>query len=541
MTESEPRSAHAAATSRIGPARSALLAAYGTLLVVQVAALWILGRGISPAAGFPLDDAWIHQLVARSFVETGTLGAVAGHPLSGATSLLWPLVLSLNHAAVGLPPALFSALVNAILYIVAGQLLLGLLLRDGAELSVAWTLAALAAVAGNHVWFVFSGMEATALIAIFVALALVWTGRRRTVVAALGAGLLLAAAVLVRPEAVVMSGVLALSARWLGWPLKRVILALVPAAATVLGLLLVTLGRGPSTMSGRRWMWLASGQGVDADVLAQDLLARWAERLGRYVLGIPEPDLFWIVCGIAAAGLALTVLKRQKGMIVLCAMHVAHVLVYMALMPAEGHGGRYQPLFPVLFLPLAALGLIELLRGAMARLGPSFVGRAVLPTGVAGVVLGLPAVGALEQWATDHALAVRHINETEVRMGEIVARLPSEARIASYDIGGIGYFGRRSLLDLGALLDPKVLPAIVSGQADALILDRQIDYVVVPMSYSDDFPDPWNFMRRLRLGASKRFRLERVTLTQSPPAVWAPGLEATLHCSPRQQLYRVLR
>jgi hypothetical protein len=247
------------------------------------------------------------------------------------------------------------------------------------------------------------------------------------------------------------------------------------------------------------------------------------------------------VCGLAVAGLALTVLERQKGMIVLCAMHAAHVLVYMALMPAEGHGGRYQPLFPMLFLPLAALGLIELLRGAMARLGPSLARRTALPTAIAGVVLGLPAVGALDQWATDHALAVRHVNETEVRMGEIVASLPPEARIASYDIGGIGYFGRRPLLDLGALLDPRVLPAIISGHADALIVERQIDYVVVPMSYSDDFPDPWNFMRRLRLGTSKSFRLERVALTESPPAVWAPGLEATLHCSPRQLLYRVLR
>jgi hypothetical protein len=247
--------------SESGPTRGALLAAHGSLFVVQMAALWILGRGISPAAGFPLDDAWIHQLVARSLVETGTLGAVADHPLSGATSLLWPLVLSFNHAALGLPPALFSVLVNAVLYVVAGQLLLRLLLRDGMVLGVAWTLAALASIAGNHVWFVFSGMEATALIALFVALALVWTSGRPTPGAALVAGLLLAAAVLVRPEAVVAGGVLLLSSRWLAWPVKRAILALVPVAATVIGLLVVTLGRGPSTMTGRRWMWLASGRG----------------------------------------------------------------------------------------------------------------------------------------------------------------------------------------------------------------------------------------------------------------------------------------
>ena len=541
MIPRDPTVAVQPAVSDVGPARLKRRALFGALLAVQLIALWILGHGSPPAAGFPLDDAWIHQLVARTFAESGTLGAVIGHPLSGATSVLWPLILTLNELFFRLPAPLFSVLVNALCYIIAGQLLLLLLLRDGVKPAVAWSAAALAAIGGNHVWFAFSGMEASALIAVLLGLAIVWTSGRASIVNAVATALLLVAAVLLRPEAVAICGLVLLSAPWFGWSWRRVALVFAPVVVTVGALAVLTLGRGPSTMSGRRWMWMASGQGVDAGLFAQDLLARWAERLGRYVLGISQPDLFWVVCGLAVGGLAIAWLKRWRGLLSLCGMHAAHVAVYAALMPAEGHGGRYQPLFAVLFLPLAGLGLIEIANATLERLGRWSPRLETFAAALALAALGTPALAALQRWSKDHALAVRHINDTEVKMGSIVAGLPPDARIATYDVGGIGYFGRRQLLDLGALLDPQILPAIKSGQTDRLLLEREIDFVVVPMSYSDDFPDPWNFMQRLRLGASGRFRLRKVSMTESPPAIWAPGLEATLHCSPRQLLFRVER
>ena len=42
--------------------------------------LWAYSQGL---AGFPLDDAWIHQTYARNLAETGQLAYLPGQPSAG--------------------------------------------------------------------------------------------------------------------------------------------------------------------------------------------------------------------------------------------------------------------------------------------------------------------------------------------------------------------------------------------------------------------------------------------------------------------------
>jgi hypothetical protein len=54
-----------------------------------------------------------------------------------------------------------------------------------------------------------------------------------------------------------------------------------------------------------------------------------------------------------------------------------------------------------------------------------------------------------------------------------------EALIAAHDIGAMGYFGERELLDLAGLVDPTVIPYIRDEQALEALLDaRRVDYLV---------------------------------------------------------------
>ena len=48
-------------------------------------------------AGYPLDDAWIHQTYARNWAETGQLAYVVGLPSAGSTAPLWTLLLSVAY------------------------------------------------------------------------------------------------------------------------------------------------------------------------------------------------------------------------------------------------------------------------------------------------------------------------------------------------------------------------------------------------------------------------------------------------------------
>ena len=95
--------------------------AHGLLLLLQASALYCIARLTSFEHGFPLDDAWIHQVVGRTFAETGVLGYTSERFGSAATSLAWAAIVAANHAWLGMQPALFAFLVNAILFIGDGM------------------------------------------------------------------------------------------------------------------------------------------------------------------------------------------------------------------------------------------------------------------------------------------------------------------------------------------------------------------------------------------------------------------------------------
>ncbi|MCI0476645.1 MAG: hypothetical protein L0Y55_10390, partial [Anaerolineales bacterium] len=68
-----------------------ILAASASASVYLVVAWW---RG---AIGFPLDDAWIHQVYARNLATRGEFAFFAGQPSAGSTSPLWTILLSLGY------------------------------------------------------------------------------------------------------------------------------------------------------------------------------------------------------------------------------------------------------------------------------------------------------------------------------------------------------------------------------------------------------------------------------------------------------------
>ncbi|HEY6561143.1 MAG TPA: hypothetical protein VI072_27895 [Polyangiaceae bacterium] len=138
---------------------------YALALLVAAALGWtaigaILSRtGGEPAV--PLDDAFIHFQYARSFIEGAPLRYTPGaEPAAGATSLLWPAILSL-FMATG-----FSDLSLIWVTWVLSFLALGLLavetrlLAEGLTTAESALCAAMMVLAfAGYTWFAASGME----------------------------------------------------------------------------------------------------------------------------------------------------------------------------------------------------------------------------------------------------------------------------------------------------------------------------------------------------------------------------------------------
>jgi hypothetical protein len=99
----------------------------------------------------------------------------------------------------------------------------------------------------------------------------------------------------------------------------------------------------------------------------------------------------------------------------------------------------------------------------------------VLASSYAAVLLFFLALGA-NQYRTD----VRFINGEMVAVAHwLHGNTPENALIAAHDIGAIGYFAQRPILDLAGLVSPEIVPLLDDdfGLAE-YVRRRQADYLV---------------------------------------------------------------
>lgn len=505
------------------------------------AAILLIGRLADPF-GLPLDDSWIHQVIARNFAEHGVLGFDPRQFASAATSLSWPVLLSVFFMAGGTSPAPFALVVNLLLHIGTALVIWRMLGGAGTTRLNALLLSLAFSLAANYVWFVLSGMEATLVVFLSCAAIHAWTASRNVSSAVLAA-VACVALVFTRVETALLPALLVmydLMARRLEVRRTAAFLAVVGTGIAILvGLNLALTGSPlPSTLAGRRWMWLLSFEGATAIDLAVRLAMRWVDRLGAFTLGTDSVWVAWLAVGIAAHGAVSLWRSRAPGLQLLLAWACTHLVIYAVLLPVEGHGGRYQPLVAPIFSLALCVGLMNFLRAAAVHLGSRTSNLdAAGPIGAIGLLLALLACNA--EWGYYHSRAIEHIDLTEVRMGRTVASLPPDATVASFDIGAIGFYGRRQLIDLGALSDPGVLKHLQDGTVMSMLDSRGATYVVIPQWYLDDAPDPGNFLMILRLHQFVGTRLHAVADVETPSDTWLPGLRATMHSAPRQVLYRL--
>ncbi len=134
-------------------------------LVLAVAATRAILLRTGGEAAVPLDDTFIHFQFSRTFAELHPFQYCAGAtPVPGATSLLWPLVLTPFHW-IGMGGMKLIWVAWALGYLALAGLAYetwrastGLLSRDGAL-----TAAAMVFAFGGFTWFASSGMEVVPL------------------------------------------------------------------------------------------------------------------------------------------------------------------------------------------------------------------------------------------------------------------------------------------------------------------------------------------------------------------------------------------
>ncbi|MEA3351441.1 MAG: hypothetical protein U9Q82_12525 [Chloroflexota bacterium] len=404
--------------------------------------------------GFPLDDAWIHQTYARNLALRGEWAFVPGHPSAGSTGPLWAVLLALGYV-LRLAPYLWTYLLGWLLLSglsILGALIFGYLCLDS-ERWAFWA-GSLLALEWHLVWAAGSGME-TLLFAFLVCLVLGILVRIQSRSEAkklnwLIVGLLSGLSVWVRPGGITLLAPALLVATLLpvSWKRKFQAILLVSAGFAILF--------GPYllfnySIAGSWWPnTFYAKQAEYASHRQIPFWQRWLEQASLPLVGVgvvllPGFLLFFV-----------RLVRRQNWAGIAGALWgLGYLSMYAWRLPVTYQHGRYIiPMMPIFFL-WGFAGLVEFVQ----RQADVWHWRVLAKTWLITAVIVLLIFWGLGARAYGRDVAV--IETEMVAVAHWVAEnTPQDALIAAHDIGALGYFADRSLLDLAGLVSPDVIPFI---------------------------------------------------------------------------------
>lgn len=434
--------------------------------------------------GFPLDDAWIHQTYARNLALHGEWSFIPGQPSAGSTAPGWSLLLAAGYL-LRLSPLGWSFLLGwTVLWSVALIGALGFAHQQPVKMSWLLGIGALFAVEWHLVWAAASGME-TLLAGGIALLVVVWLtdlvskqiDDRRIAWQWLGVGALVGLSCWIRPDGI--SLLLAVGITWL-FARGKLSDRLRIAISSVVGFLLLFLPYlGFNQALAGQW-WPNTFFAKQAEYASLLALPLWERLLGEFKLPLVGvgvlllPGFIWcFVKGLQS---------KQGGYLGGAAWVTIYLALYAFRLPVTYQHGRYaMPVLPV-YLWLGLVGTRELYLALAEKPWRRVISQVWLVSTI--LVSAIFYVLGAVSYAKDVAI----IESEMVHTAKWIAlNTKADDLIAAHDIGALGYFGDRHLLDLAGLISPDVIPFIRDQESlSEYLSDQGADYLVTfPGWYPD--------------------------------------------------------
>lgn len=435
---------------------------------------------------FPLDDAWIHRVYARSMAFGQGFAYNAGQPETGATSPLWIAISAPAHWLEWLGGHAVVLAVKGIglaLGAVAVASLFGLTFGLFGSVPGAVLAGGILAADPRLHFAALSGMEVVLLVAL-------WLETARAVLSGrwLPALALLFLMPLARPEAVLLIpfgvGAIALTVG-----LQRSLLSRPPhhwAWVVLPGTLWLAYCKAVSG----RWLPTTFYEKARAGSFDAELLETAWTGLTQH--GWASTGALWV--GAIALVVATRGVERRRGLAAGLLL-IAGPLVYLAAV-AGSREVRFSGYYWVRWMDPASLvltgalgiglgGAVAVLTSKSASTKPASgpVNLHSRPARTVGIgALALALAWALPSWHSDFderrrrlASDGRAIHLLNVAAAEWLAEnTPADALVGAHDAGAIRYFSRRRTLDLVGLN----YADLAFGRTDRATLLSQIDWIV---------------------------------------------------------------
>ncbi len=456
-----------------------------TYFVIAIAALlstasYILGSYLFYSTGYPLDDAWIYQTYARNLSALGEWSFIPGTASGGSTGPLWVLFI-VGGYLLRIDHQIWTYLLGSItLFGIAVVGMLGFK-RLQPNLKQWAIVAGLVLVLEWHlIWAAASGMETllSALIATFI------LGSLFKPEIALKhwflIGLLIGLSVWIRPDGITLLGPAGLVA---------ILGSKTSLKQKLIRFLLLGIGfLIPFAL------YLVFNQITAGTIWPNTFYAKQAEYAERQ--DIPILARFWqqFITPLAGVGIALLpgflitgwqALKNKRWAVLASILwYLGYLAIFALRLPVTYQHGRYIiPAMPIFFI----LGFA----GTAAWIHTHFQDTRMIQRVLVKVwllssicILGLFWIQGAKAYAEDVAFIESEMVAASHWIRENTA---PEARIAAHDIGALGYFAQRDIVDLAGLISPDVIPFIRDEAQLAEYLDADlVDYL---MTFPGWYPD----------------------------------------------------
>jgi len=437
--------------------------------------IYIFTAARTQGIGFPLDDAWIHQTYARNLADLGEWSFIPGIPSAGSTSPLWSLLLAALHRIWTGIPFIQTFILGAFCLWVLAVCTEAIFRRSVPNYTSPLPIAGVMIVFEWHlVWAAASGME-TILIAAIISLVLYLLQSLRQARYAL-TGAVIGIGVWIRPETLTLLGpvlfVLTFSGKSFRDRLKPLMGVFGGLALPIAGYLLFNY-----QFSGHVWPnTFYAKQAEYASMREISLAVRYLRELVLPLTGIGIVLLpgFVYKCFLA-------VKNRDSLWAGAILWWLGFSLIYAVQLPVTYQHGRYLiPAMPVYFL-IGLVGSFDGLRNTAKVKTSSWFAKplwvAVRTWGIVLVfVLGAFYVLGANSYGQDVAI----VNTEMVATAKwLRSNTQPDDLIAVHDIGAVGYFSQRKIIDLAGLVTPVIIPIIRDEHKLAVFLDQHgADYLV---------------------------------------------------------------
>jgi arabinofuranosyltransferase len=440
------------------------------IAVFVIAAAWLFlarEKRIAGEWGYALDDSWIYAVMARNLATGHGFSFNPGEPVAGSTGPLYTFILALLYLVFH--EVVWSAKVFGVFcQISAGAAVYAaaLALFPGRRF-FSLVVALLVATSPALLWGMLSGMEIS-LYLFLVCVGLAFYVRSRHLLAVLFWSL----GVWVRPD-----GLFLVALGLIGSPRQAL-----RRAAVALPIVLAYFGF--NLLVGGHWMPQTVGAkthfGLDLANRTWNMIREWACLWGvpyRHTDRPAEPIVLLVLLLVGA------VISARR-LPLLAAYAIGFPLTLSLFRDGSGSHNRYI-FYVIPFAMLLAAVAIEYLTRRWDHRAPALASAAAV-----GCLLWQAALVPRE--AESYAWNVQNINKMQRLLGNFVklTTRPGDV-IAVNDIGAIGYFGERYVVDLIGLVSPRrTLPENLARYRPRLL-------IIFPewfREYARDDPRTGNFI-----------------------------------------------